>query len=78
MLDIFSHIFWPQLRMTIAKDVYVAITASMDWSSILECSYWAQVCPHLCSDNLCNSEFSGFEHLDNILETVSKLIFDDK
>ena len=30
MLDIFSHIFWPQLRMTIAKDVYVAITASMD------------------------------------------------
>ena len=55
--------------MTIAKDVYVAITASMDWSSILECSYWTQVCPQLCSDNLCNSEFSGFEELDNILNT---------
>ena len=52
MLDIFSHIFWPQLRMTIAKDVYVAITASMDWSSILECSYWAQECTQLWGYNL--------------------------
>ena len=64
--------------MTIAKDVYVAITASMDWSSILECSYWVQMCPQFCSYNLCNSEFSGFEHLDDILETFLKLIFDDE